>query len=245
MTEFEKLPAITPAPISLVMPAFNSAATYESEIGAWSNMLREIGNGFEIIVVNDASTDRTRPLSEELTARFPDLRVIHQETHRGFGASLRTGISAARHPLLAYVEMGRGYRPADIKGMLKWIDEVYLVAGHRISAERPNRKFRSRWLHRRVAHTIFGVHMRDLGCLFLLARRAIFKRIPIQSNGPFAHAEVLAKANFQGCLMTEVPVRCTEASMKRRAEGADSASIRAEALRLFRDPDFGPVSVSD
>ena len=58
-----------------------------------------------------------------------------------------------------------------------------------------------------VARRLFGVPYHDMTCPFRLARRAIFGRIPLQSDGAFAHVEILAKANFIGCLLgEEVPL---------------------------------------
>jgi glycosyltransferase involved in cell wall biosynthesis len=237
MIDFEKLPSITPAAISLVLPVFNQQATLEAEVGDWIRFLGELGCGYEMILIDDGSFDRCKEIEASLSTHHPQLRVLHHDTRRGFGAALRTGLGAAQHPLLAYAAGGQGYRPADFKGMMKWIDEVHLVAGHRVA--KAGSAMKTSWPLRRLARMAFGVHMRDLGCLFVLARRSIFERIPIQSNGSFAHFEVLAKANFLGCLMTEVPVSYGPAPAL--SWPSDRARTRAEIMRLFREPDFGPV----
>src|SRR5207244_7261644 len=59
---------------------------------------------------------------------------------------------------------------------------------------------------RALARWLFGVRVQDVECAFRLFRRSIFARIPIQSEGAFVQAEILAKANFLSCWMTEVPV---------------------------------------
>ena len=76
--------------------------------------------------------------------------------------------------------------------MLKWIDKVHLVAGYRtIDAKRFRRNWAERLFHWMI-RIIFALRLKDPECWFLLARRSIFTRIPIQSSGPFAFAELLA-----------------------------------------------------
>ena len=82
----------------------------------------------------------------------------------------------------------------------------------------------------------------DIGSEFKIFRRSIFARIPIQSDGPFIHAEILAKANFLGCLMTEAAANYTPP-----AAGEPAVSFRAqwgEACCVFSHPDFGPAEVA-
>jgi glycosyltransferase involved in cell wall biosynthesis len=163
----------------------------------------------------------------------------------GAGACLRVGLALARYPLVAYCELRvprplspRGaYRPDDLKSMLEIIDEVDIVCGFRTKASRRVSVPRRERLYRWLARLAFGVRLKDVYCPFKLFRRHVFKRIPIQSNGDFVHAEILAKANFLGCLMTEVPVEL-------RDQGRESLRF-AEALQIFRHPDFGPPIVPE
>ena len=75
---------------------------------------------------------------------------------------------------------------------------------------------------RLLARVLFGVRNRDVLCPYRLMRREIFARIPLQSDGPFVHVEVLAKANFLGCILAEdVPLG------RRRPAGPGGAARRA------------------
>jgi molybdopterin-binding protein len=96
-------------------------------------------------------------------------------------------------------------------------------------------------LGRLVVRALFGVRYHDVGCPFRLFRRNVFARIPIQSDGAFAHVEVLAKANFLGHMMgEEVPLD----ARPRPAEGGWRA-LWAEGWRVFAHPDFGPAFVGE
>jgi glycosyltransferase involved in cell wall biosynthesis len=240
MIEPEKLPAILPAPLSVIIPVYNEAAGLPALVESWVSYLESLGSGSEVLLVDDGSTDNTAAVVAELQAKHASLRGLHHETHRGFGASLRTGLATAQQPLLVYAGFRSPYQPADLKGLLKWINDVHLVAGYRVCGKRVYRKTWGEWAYRWMARWIFGVQLRDAGCLLVLARRSIFERIPIQSNGPLAHVEVMAKANFLGRMLTEVPVPYPQDLREAALGDAGLRQTLREAKRLFFQPDFGP-----
>jgi glycosyltransferase involved in cell wall biosynthesis len=240
MIEPEKLPAVLPAPVSVILPVYNQGPTLEATVEAWITFLESLGSGFELLLVDDGGTDQTATVVEGLRAKHTSLHVFRHETHQGLGAALRTGLAAARHPLLAYAGFRSPYQPADLNGLLKWINEVHLVAGYRVCGKRVYRKTWGEWAYRWMARWIFGVQLRDVGCVLLLARRSIFERIPIQSNGPLAHVEIVAKANFLGCMLTEVPVPHPPTLREAPLGDAGLRQTLREARRLFAHPDLGP-----
>lgn len=89
---------------------------------------------------------------------------------------------------------------------------------------------------RLLARVFFGLRAQDVSCPFRLMRRDILARMPVQSDGPFAHVELLAKANFLGHLMgEEVPIPVVPGPVR-----ANVGQVWREARRLFDRPDFGP-----
>jgi hypothetical protein len=90
------------------------------------------------------------------------------------------------------------------------------------------------WL---LSRLLFGLRQGDPACPFRLMRREILARIPIQSDGPFAHVELLAKANFLGCIMGE------EAALDVRPPDyrGDAGRFFTDGQKVFNKPDFGPA----
>jgi len=260
-------PPIATAPLSVVLVACNAAADLEAVVVAWVAQLDALARPWEIILVDDGSTDDTPMRADILAARYGRLRVVHHATRLGFGAALRSGIAAAQYPLLAYTTCDGQYQPAELKRFLELIDKVDLVAGCRVwlPVPRPVRWLGRLWRifvrvifgisleplpcwlgdrgqgKRWLARWIFGVRVHDVDCAFRLARRSIFARLPIQSNGPFAQVEILAKANFLGCWMAEVPVRY-QPPLGPALHGSlnPSETYLAEAYTLFSNAAFGP-----
>jgi glycosyltransferase involved in cell wall biosynthesis len=233
-------PAIANEPISVVLTAYNAEVTLPDVIQGWAGYLTTLNRPFEIILVNDGSSDRTREMADCLAGKQPRLVPLHHPTPAGVGATLRTGLTAACDPLVAYAACSPAYEPASLGKLLEIIDQVDLAAGVR-EWEGPKRSLKElalQWLVR----WIFGVRLRDPDCPFKLFRRSILARIPIQSDGPFVHREILAKANFLGCLIAEVPVPYRH-DLDSNAKHIEPRPTRAEALHLFRDPDFGPTEL--
>jgi glycosyltransferase involved in cell wall biosynthesis len=243
MPEAPQLPPIATAPLSVVLPARNEQAHLEVALLDWLHHLETLQRDYELLLVDDGSTDQTPGIAQSLTGRFPRLRLLRHPSPRGLGAALRTGLTAAHHPLFFYSACGNAYEPAELKLLLEVIDTVHLATGYRVGSSPTPRSptgFAARWLLR----WSFGVRLRDVDCAFKLFRRQIFARIPIQSDGTFAQTEIIAKANFLGCLMTEVPVRY------RSPGGADATKWRdtpgqvwGDRKRVFQEPDFGPARV--
>jgi hypothetical protein len=269
MADPTQRPAVSSAPISVVLPARDAGADVDEVVQAWIAFLEGLARDYEVILVDDASRDDTWARAETLARRFPRLRPLQNPVRLGLGAALRTGIAAAQHPLLFYTTCDKHYNPDDLRGLLKEIDKLDLVVGYRVGRAVPAwlawldlikrlavRVFLGMGLERRdcwigwagyrrrwAARWLFGLQVRDPECVFCLFRREFSKRIPIQSDGDFAAIEILAKANFLGCLIAEAPVTC----LVRRGQGYPGGwdpvpRLRQEIAPLLRRPDFGPVN---
>jgi hypothetical protein len=222
-------PPIADAPLSVLLLADDATIPAAETVAAWVAHLDGLAREYEILLV-------TAKDAGDLTGGSPRVQTL-QASSGGFGACLRRGLEAARHPLLLYTRCDGRARPADLGKLLEWIDRADLVCGYRADAARGLKEH----LFRGLVRAVFGVRLHDLAAPYLLARRSLFARIPVQSDGDFAHAEVLAKANFLGALMTEAAV--TDCKPGSPALPGAPGPVFREASRVFSDPDFGPAVV--
>lgn len=230
----------------------------------WAAYLGGLGRAHELLLVDDATVDRTA----ELATAHPEARVLRDAERRGVGAALRLGVEQARHPLLFYTTADRRYPPADLERLLAEIDKVQIVSGHRVGRPPPGwvrgvgvvyrglarllfgmpleplpgwlgwRAHASNW----VVRALFGLRCHDPACAFRLVRREVFRRAVIESRGPFAQVELLAKANFLGAVMTEVPVVPRPDALPEPDETpGQRRQYRRELWHVFAQPSFGPV----
>jgi glycosyltransferase involved in cell wall biosynthesis len=218
---------IAKSPISAVLPAFQA----EKEItGNLESLIAELGKldrDYEVIVIDDASSDGTAARVEELTKRFPKLRLVRSESALGYGPTLSKGLTTAQHPLIFTFAADGSVKAHALPKMLEAIDEVDIVCG--VRKPHPGGPAQNvGWL----AYFLFGLWLHDVSCPVRLYRRTVFDRLPIQSKGTFAEAEILAKANFLEALMVEVEVEWQATAASKWP------SVSGDARRLFLYPKF-------
>jgi len=124
--------------VSAVFPAFNDGGTIASMVITARIALRQVTDDYEIIVVNDGSQDYTRDVLEELKSRYPELRVIHHDRNRGYGAALRTGFAAATKEWVFYTDGDAQYNPLELVRLVEALTEgIDVVNGYKIVRHDP------------------------------------------------------------------------------------------------------------
>ena len=132
-------------PVTVVIPVHNAADRLEKVVPQWADTLARYGREYEILVVNDGSTDATATVIEKLAGRVKHFRSLKHEMRQGFGACLRTALAETHHPLFFYTAPDYPYSPSDIRPMLERIevrDEVFgkqadLISGCRVGPDAP------------------------------------------------------------------------------------------------------------
>ncbi|MFN8387427.1 MAG: glycosyltransferase family 2 protein [Anaerolineales bacterium] len=193
--------------ISAVFPAFNDGGTIASMVSAASIALRQLTQEYEIIVVNDGSSDYTATVLEEMKEKYPELKVIHHPANRGYGAALRTGFHAATKDWVFYTDGDSQYNPLEMSLLVDALhEEVDAVNGYKLT--RNDSLFRTiigRAYHNFVK-IFFNIHIRDVDCDFRLIPRRILDEIELQSVSGAICLELVKKIEDAGYRFAEVPV---------------------------------------
>jgi glycosyltransferase involved in cell wall biosynthesis len=169
--------------------------------------LEEMGCEWEILVVDDASTDGTGARADALAAADPRVRVIHNPVNRRLGGTLRAGFAAASKELVFYTDadlpVDLGQLPRAVR-LLEY-QQADLLAGYRFDRT-------SEGLHRALytigyhvlIRLLFGLRIRDVNFAFKLFRRSLLQRIELRSEGSFIDAEMLLRARQAGAVMIQL-----------------------------------------
>jgi glycosyltransferase involved in cell wall biosynthesis len=193
--------------LSLVMPAYNEAAGIADAVAEAHESLAGLGYTFEILVVDDGSTDGTATQVWDLMSIWPRVRLISHNINLGYGAALRTGFEAARYDLVAFTDADSQFHLEDIEDLVYLAREVPVVVGWRIDRQDPwRRRFLSRgynWLARRL----LGTGVRDCDCALKVFRREALAYLLPESTGFFVNTEMLCRARTMGWTVAEVGVR--------------------------------------
>jgi glycosyltransferase involved in cell wall biosynthesis len=197
----------SPSPVSVFFPAFNDAESLRVLIPKIMETLRAITPDFEVIVVDDGSTDNTPDILEEMRGQFSTLRVVRHALNRGYGAALRSGFQASSKPLVFYTDGDGQYDVSELKDLLARLgDDVDVVNGYKIQrADSLPRRLLGRLYHGLV-RLLFGLKVRDVDCDFRLLRRRVVEAIPLTFSSGAICAELMAQIERAGFRVEEVPV---------------------------------------
>jgi glycosyltransferase involved in cell wall biosynthesis len=161
----------------------------------------------EVIVVNDGSKDGTAGILEELAGIYPQVRVVHHETNRGYGGALRTGFATATRELVFYTDGDAQYDPAEMEILWRRFDDtVDLVNGYKISRSDPLHRILIGRVYHYTVKLLFGLTVRDVDCDFRMMRRSIFDRVHLEKNSGVICLEMMKKITDAGFRIAEVPV---------------------------------------
>ncbi|MGD9700780.1 MAG: glycosyltransferase family 2 protein [Acidimicrobiia bacterium] len=196
-----------PAPsLSIFFPMYNEEENIHPAVAAAESVCRALVeqgelSSYELIVVDDASTDSTGKIADELAAADPHIRVVHHHVNRKLGGSIKTGFAASTGDLILYTDADL---PFDMQELAKAVRIQRLYEVDIVSAYRLDRTTEgiTRALYTHVYNflitTMFGVRFRDVNFAFKLCRRAIFDQIELKSEGSFIDAELIIRATRHG-----------------------------------------------
>ncbi|MCA1690219.1 MAG: glycosyltransferase family 2 protein [Actinobacteria bacterium] len=220
----------TPA-LSILMPVFNEAPTIEHAIAV--TLAAELPTEFELIIVDDGSTDGTREILDryDLPGRVTYLR--HPD-NRGKGAAVRTALAAARGGYSAILDADLEYDPADLSQLLGPLlsGRTNVVLGVRAFDGYTSHSFAYVLGNKGVtllANVLFNVYIRDLMSCHKVMRTELFRKLPLREPGFAIEAEIVARLLQRGERIYEVPV-----SYQARPTDAGKKLTWVDGLRVVR-----------
>jgi glycosyltransferase involved in cell wall biosynthesis len=199
------------ATISLIVPALNEEAVIASVLEGISAQAEGHFRDYELIAVNDGSSDATGAIMEQFAARNPKIRVLHNQPNIGLGASFQKGLRQARHQYVMLL-CGDGGLPArSLPGIFRLIGSADLIIPHMTNLRQiksPARYLISR-AYSNLLNLLFGFKLRYYNGLPVY-RRSLLDAIRITSSGFGFQAEIVVKLLKSGCTYVEVGVEGAE-----------------------------------
>ncbi len=193
--------------VSGVLPCFNDAATIGSMVQRLHAALARSGLPFEIVVVDDGSTDGSDEVLTQLETAVAELRVVRHSRNRGYGAALRSGFGAARFEWVFYTDGDGQYDADEVTTLLALAaEDVDWVQGWKVTRQDAwFRKVIGEAYHRLV-RLLFRVGITDTDCDFRLIRRDLLERLQLGSSSGAVCAEMVYKGRIAGARIVETPV---------------------------------------
>jgi glycosyltransferase involved in cell wall biosynthesis len=192
--------------LSFVFPMWNEEAMIRRTVAA----AREAGTrlvyagqvgSFEVVLVDDASTDDTGKLADELADDDPRIVVVHHPTNRKLGGALKSGFATATGDVVLYTDADLPCELVEADKALRLLRlyEADLVTAYRFdrTAEGAQRAVYS-YVYNHLVRWVLGVRVRDVNFAFKLIRRRVLDHVDLVSEGSFIDAELMAKAHRLG-----------------------------------------------
>jgi glycosyltransferase involved in cell wall biosynthesis len=193
--------------LSVFFPAYNDSGTIASLVITALQTARRLTPDFEVIIVNDGSADATAQIADELARTYPEVRVVHHTTNRGYGGALRSGFEAATRELVFYTDGDAQYDPAEMVVLWEAFgDGVDLVNGYKIHRSDPLHRIIIGRVYHHTVKLLFGLKVRDVDCDFRLLRRSIFDSVRLEKTSGVICLEMMKKIQDAGFSISEVPV---------------------------------------
>lgn len=216
--------------VSIFFPCYNEQDNVARTVEQALAVLEELGTDFEVIIVDDGSTDDTGRIADEIAAQNSKIKVIHHRTNLGYGAALQSGFKAAAKKLVFYTDGDGQFDINEMPPLLPLIDQYDIVSCYRLNRQDNLIRKINGWCWTKLVCLLFGMRIRDIDCAFKLYKREIFDKIKISSTGALIDTEILARAIRKGYTITQKSVHHYP-----RTAGAQTGANLSVIFRAFKE----------
>ena len=226
--------------VSVVIPMYNEEEYVSRTLTAVTAALERVGIEHEIVLVDDASTDRTAALADAAAAADPRVRVIHNPQNLTLGRSLRAGFAAARHELVLYTDADLPFDLEEVPRAVRLlqVQEADMLVAYRFdrTAEGTRRALYT-WGYSVLIRALFGLKIRDVNFAFKLFHRSLLDRFVLESGGSFIDAELVVRTLKAGGHIIQIGVDYFPRTRgeSKLASGKVIVRILSELTSLWRE----------
>jgi glycosyltransferase involved in cell wall biosynthesis len=193
--------------ISVFLPVFNDQATIGDLVKDALSVLPSLTDVYEVILVDDGSTDDSGAIADELARASAYVKVIHHAQNQGYGAALRTGFENASGDLIFYTDGDGQYDILELALLVPLMTEgVDVVNGYKLKRQDNRYRRASGAVYNSLARFLFRLPIRDVDCDFRLIRSSAMQRIRLVKSSGAVCVELVRKLSVAGCVFREVPV---------------------------------------
>ncbi len=193
--------------LTIFFPVLNDAESISELVTKADKVARIVSHRYEIIVINDGSTDKTPEVLCALSAKFDKLRIISHKKNRGYGVALRSGFTHANFDWVFYTDGDGQYDPLELLELVEaWNPQLDVINGFKLRRHDPFIRRFIGGLYNIISHVEYTLPVSDVQCDFRLIRRSILKRIAMVSTSGLICLELIVKLQEAGARFAEVGV---------------------------------------
>ena len=228
--------------LSIFFPFWNEEKNIEKVIKNAIPVAEKVAEKWEIIAVDDGSSDRTLEIAEKLAKAIPNITIVSHKINRGYGAALRSGFEKSKYDLIVFTDGDGQFDFSETNKFLDKIDKSDVVIGYRKKRfDNPIRHILMNLL-KIWDFVFFGFMFRDIDCGFKMFKKEALKKIlPFKSEGAMITTEILAKAKLAKIKISQVEVSHHPRIYGDQSGGNLRVIVRAikESFALFWEFHYG------
>jgi glycosyltransferase involved in cell wall biosynthesis len=216
--------------ISVFFPCYNEQDNVKRTTEQAIAVLKKIGADFEIVIVDDGSTDATGQIADEISRQDKRVKVVHHRPNLGYGAALQSGFRTAAKEIVFFTDGDGQFDISEMPPLLPLLEKFDIVCGFRLNRKDNLIRRLNGWAWTKLVCFLFDMKIRDIDCAFKLFKRELFDNIKMSSRGALISAEILARAVRKGYTITQKGVH----HYPRTAGKQTGASLKV-ILRAFKE----------
>ncbi len=202
-----------PPSISVFFPCYNDEKSIQKLVENSLITLKKVTKDYEIIVVDDGSTDKSRNVLKKLAKNHKKLKLVFHEHNKGYGGALKSGFRTASKELVFYTDGDGQYDIKELPILLNLMTEdVNFVNGIKMSRKDPTYRIIIGNFYSLIARWLFWLPIYDVDCDFRLIRKEIIEKLSLQSSSGSICVELVKKAQRSGAKFRQLSVHHYERS---------------------------------
>lgn len=192
---------------SIILPCFNEAVNLPTTIKDVHTWLTSVATDFEIIAVNDGSSDATQQVLEQLQTQYTGVTVINHVVNKGYGETLITGLNAATKDIFAFMDSDGQFKAEDFNKLIPLLENTSLVTGKRSRRADPFIRSVNAFLYGALVKIALQVYIRDINCGMKMWKKDVWPTLrPQIASGALFNAEVFLRAKAANIRWLQAPV---------------------------------------
>lgn len=191
--------------VSILIPCYNDAVTIEKVIKETVEVGRRVAQKFEIIVINDGSTDGTANILAPLKKKYHGLSVITHSQNQGYGKTIKELYYTGKSEWLFTIPGDYQVGAKELRKLFAFREKADMIIGWRKKRKDPIARLVQSAVYNVLLNLLFGLRLHDVNSVRLM-RRSILKKIVLKSESAFIDAELAIKAARTGFRVAEIAV---------------------------------------
>lgn len=216
--------------ISIFFPTYNEEDSISRAVREAEAVLKNITDTYEVIIVDDGSTDSTPSIAERLAVENAKVRVVRHYRNQGYGAALWSGLQASRYEYVFFTDADLQFDLSELTKLTDFVPEYEVVLGYRAPRRDPFMRLLNAWGWNKLNRLLFGLKVRDIDCAFKLFKRTTVASLPLKARGAMISAEMLIRLSRKGVVWKEVPVTHVP-----RQAGVATGAKPSVIIRAFKE----------